>query len=204
MMVGMSTVGDSCDRIERWLASHAPATLARWAPPATRETIAAAEEVAGMRFPPELVELQLRHDGAHDARGVVAACAFLPWFTAPMSAMSMAHDARNTTYLLANQFRNDPDMVGYWWHPMWLSFGFNIAANNLFLDLRPGPHHGAVGWFDHEGEARQRLSPSLAIFLRDVADALEGDGTVLGERPKVDDRGFLNWVQASGATSPLR
>jgi len=192
------SVGDSCERIERWLAGHAPGSLATWNPPASRSTIAAAEERAGMEFPAELVELQRRHDGAHDERGVVAACAFLPWFTAPMSAMSMAGIASNTTDLLANQFADDPGMVGYWWHPRWLPFGFNIAANNLFLDLRPGQHYGAVGWFNHEGEAQQRLSPSLGVFLSDIADALEGDGAVLGEWPVVDERGFLNWVRVSG------
>ena len=194
MMTTMSTAGESVDRIERWLARHAPDTLARWQPPATRAEIVAVEEAVGMAFPSALVDLLLRHNGMDDAGVPAIATEFLPRYTAPMAVRYIGGGNLNLIDVL-KQFGTDFDdnpMVGTWWHPRWLPFGFNIAANYLFVDLRPG--RGEVGWFNHEGEAELPLSPSLEVFLHDVAAAMDGTGLALGCRPVIDDHGFVTWV----------
>jgi cell wall assembly regulator SMI1 len=194
MMTTMSTAGESVDRIERWLAGHAPDALARWLPPATRAEITAVEEVVGMPFPDALVDLLLRHNGMDDAGVPAAVTEFLPRYTAPMAVRYIGSGNLNLIDVL-KQFGTDFDdnpMVGYWWHPRWLPFGFNIAANYLFVDLRPD--HGGIGWFNHEGEAELGLAPSLEVFLHDVAAAMEGNGTAIGCRPVIDEHGFVTWV----------
>ncbi|MFB6581646.1 SMI1/KNR4 family protein [Streptomyces sp. NPDC056402] len=59
-------VQDSWNRIDEWLREHAPRTFATLGPPAGHEEIAAAEEELGITFPPDLVALLLRHNGALD------------------------------------------------------------------------------------------------------------------------------------------
>ncbi|KJY18558.1 SMI1/KNR4 family protein, partial [Streptomyces katrae] len=58
-----STVEESWDRIESWLARHAPITHGLLRPAAVLADITAAEARLGVAFPPDLRESLLRHDG---------------------------------------------------------------------------------------------------------------------------------------------
>ncbi len=114
MMAAMSSAGESVDRIERWLARHAPDTLARWQPPAARAEIAAVEEAVGMAFPSALVDLLLRHNGMDDAGVPAIATEFLPRYTAPMAVRYIGGGNLNLIDVL-KQFGTDFDdnpMVG--------------------------------------------------------------------------------------------
>jgi cell wall assembly regulator SMI1 len=59
----MDAVREAWQRIERWLAEHASATLASLNPPADPAQVAAAEAELGVSFPADLVASFARHDG---------------------------------------------------------------------------------------------------------------------------------------------
>jgi hypothetical protein len=57
-------INSSWDRLERWLAAHAPRTFASLPPAADQGAIDAAQALLGQRFPAELAEFLRRHDGS--------------------------------------------------------------------------------------------------------------------------------------------
>src|SRR6266542_6837542 len=60
----MSVVDEAWRRIEAWLATHTPATLATLRPPAALDQVAAAEAELGLSFPADLTASLRRYDGA--------------------------------------------------------------------------------------------------------------------------------------------
>ncbi|WP_409472364.1 SMI1/KNR4 family protein [Streptomyces sp. HC307] len=55
-------------RIEKWMAAHAPGSLAMLRPAATEKQITAAETILGVRLPPALRAWYLLHDGSVGTR----------------------------------------------------------------------------------------------------------------------------------------
>jgi hypothetical protein len=66
------------------------------------------------------------------------------------------------------------ELMGVWWHELWVPFAAtHDTVGCLFVDTRPGPRHGAVGYFFHESGGKSGRWPSLAAFAGDVAGAFE-------------------------------
>lgn len=115
-----TSIDDSWDRIEAWLAEHAPATFAGLEPPADPEVIAAAEAAIGLPFPDPLRQSLLRHDGTgyHE-------------LLAPFWELESAQQIAGTWQLRTSiheelsppdgAYEGDPESDrGPWWHRMWI------------------------------------------------------------------------------------
>src|SRR3954452_15189159 len=111
-------VDQAWDRIETWLAGHAPRTLATLIPPAQPSEIRAAEESLGVTFPPGLVASLLRHNGVRgeDAHGDVDPAAFcLP----SEHRLLPVAEILSVTGLLRS-VQGDDSEPGQWWQPAYV------------------------------------------------------------------------------------
>jgi hypothetical protein len=160
------------ERIESWLAEHAPVSAAALGPPAADDTIERAQRAAGVPFPAELVASLRRHDGA--------ALRFPPRMY-PLSAARIGDEAVMMCDVLESV--GIDGNVGSWWHGRYLPVASDHGGDLLFLDGdRLGYHHEA-GDVAFDGPA------DLIELLEHTADALEGRGEY---RPVVVG-GELDW-----------
>lgn len=181
-------VEQSWARIERWLADHAPASLAALNPPASAQAIERLQATLGYALPEQLVVLLSQHDGAGVDWNV-------PQLTLPggygLMSAALIEQAWQT-YTKALRAADDPDVItGLWWHPEWVPFAVAPSFDALVIDHRSGPRQGQIG--DHLKELTYFESwGSLAEMLADVADGLAAQREVDGELPVVID-GELHW-----------
>ncbi|MFI7277882.1 SMI1/KNR4 family protein [Streptomyces sp. NPDC049879] len=184
-------VGRTWDRIERWLARHAPATYATLRPPAARDDVAALEEEFGIRLPGDLVASLLRHDGvtwpgqaafALPGRFYLLDVAAIREHCAMWRRLAEREDATNLR-------------DGSYWHPSFLTVAGTNAADAMFVDCRPGERYGVVGWHIKGGEPYFGPRLPFAAMLGALADALEADRPLrgLGESLPVAFAGRLLW-----------
>ena len=70
-MTDVPPIEESWERLEAWLAAHAPASSARLNPPASPDAIDDAQRQMAIALPTDLVSSLLRHNGASefDANG---------------------------------------------------------------------------------------------------------------------------------------
>ena len=163
------------ERIETWLAGHAPASAAALRPPADDETIERAQRAAGVPFPAALVASLRRHDGADPER----AFSFPPRMH-PLSAARIADEAVVMCEVLESV--GIDGNVGSWWHGRYLPVASDHGGDLLFLDGDRLGRHYEAGDVTFDGPA------DFAELLEHTADALNG-----GEhRPVVVD-GELDW-----------
>lgn len=179
-------VNQAWQRIEAWLAAHAPATAATLRPPATSEQIVKAQREVGVALPAELIASLLRHDGTdHPPTGFT-----LPPFYAPVSAADLASDAAMMCEVLISL--GDDSSVGAWWHGRFVPFAIDGSGNSLFLDQREG--HGRLGEHDNEGDVMfDRWPATLTELVEQTADALEGTRPQVGRYRPVVSGGELDW-----------
>ncbi|MCM6773506.1 SMI1/KNR4 family protein [Nocardia sp. CDC159] len=192
-------LGESWRRIDSWLAAHAPRTFASLRPPASQEAISAAAAELGVEFPVDLVAYLRHHDGVSPGkRGYVTpeeGGFTFPGFQ-PYTLAQILSSARSRQESWA-RYEGDP-LLEHFWHHDFVPFARNISADGLVVDCRRGESFGAVGLqAESEGVSFGEWE-SLAAFLEQVADSLEG-GTVmtvgLSYVPVVDD-GMLLWELA--------
>ncbi|MEU8897267.1 SMI1/KNR4 family protein [Nocardia sp. NPDC048505] len=195
----VSPVEESWRRIDSWLAAHAPRTFASLRPPATREAISAAATELGVEFPADLVAYLRHHDGVSPgARGFVSpeeGGFSFPGFEPYTLAQILSAGLRRQESWV--EYEDDPLMEGFWHHDF-VPFARDISADGLFVDCRRGESFGAVGWQREADTVSFGDWGSLAAFLEQIAESLEG-GTVitvgLSYVPVVDD-GMLLWERA--------
>ncbi|AXE81340.1 hypothetical protein C5746_35250 [Streptomyces atratus] len=193
-------VSESWQRIEMWLAVHAPRTFASLSQPASADAISAAADELGMRFPADLVESLLRHDGVARGDGGFA----FPGGEVLMSLEGLLERGRMYKQL----WGRDHEIIesGYW-NPEFLMFAErNVTPDGLALDCRSGATFGALGWhFKGEGTSFGQWA-SLAAFLHELAECLE-HGHAMGWPRKcvpVAWQGALLWEEAPEPPSALR
>ncbi|MER5863238.1 SMI1/KNR4 family protein [Kitasatospora sp. NPDC002040] len=190
------TVDESWDRIERWLAQHAPVTHGLLRPPAVPADVAAAELRLGVAFPPDLRESLLRHDGVELQDGTLE----LDHYGPPSGVEEIVQSTEFLRGIGADAEEEDGldeeqrDEYAYWPHERLLvTLGISWqSSDGLFLATRPGPHRGRVGrYFDETGSAFTPWS-GLRQVLSDVATALEHGSPFAGQTPLAHD-GRLIW-----------
>ncbi|MER6104538.1 SMI1/KNR4 family protein [Streptomyces sp. NPDC001832] len=194
---------ESWERIENWLAEHAPATYAALAPPAVPADIAAAERVIGRPLLKPLVMSLLRHDGLLDQRG-----SLLPGFYRPMSAREIAaawqlftgfYDKR-TADEEGEEADYDFMKLGVssvlYGHPQLIPIARDVGGGCLVLDHRCEIDRGRV----HEAEVVEGLMrgshemwTSLPVLMEAIATSLETDQPLNGYTPVVDEEQRLYW-----------
>lgn len=171
------------ERIEAWLAVHAPVSAASLRPPADEQTIAETQRAVGARLPAELVASLRRHDGV--TRDSVDTFT-LPPFLHPLPAAGIAGDAGMMCEVLTDV--GIDGNVGSWWHGQYVPIAVDHGGDSLFLapDGRLGRHYHETG-VEFDGPA------TYTDLLEQTADALTGTGPLAAEyRPYVAD-GQLGW-----------
>lgn len=183
----MPTIDQSWERIERWLANHAPATLASLNPPASADELAQAETALGRPLPEELTASLRRHNGTDEHRrtGRFALAEYMLLSTSQIVARWQMMEQ-----LLADNPHWDRDAH---WRSHWVPFAESVSAATLYLD-QPADHPEAtVGTLTHGDFPRPRTWPSYSALLDQTAHAIE-TGTALDRlRPTVRD-GELWWI----------
>ncbi|MGW2257384.1 DUF6461 domain-containing protein [Streptomyces sp. NPDC001780] len=165
----VASVDRSWDRIDAWLAEHAPRTYESLRPPATAEAVRALGDELGLEPPADLVRSLLRHDGVtRESAGA---------FLIPSGDLLLGVDRLLETGRMHKELWGEegsqeiPDED--YWHPEFLMFTRRVTADGLVLDCRRGPRFGAVGLFFNSGGTTFRHWASLAVLLHELADSLE-------------------------------
>src|SRR6266545_591574 len=117
----MSVVDDAWRRIEAWLATHTPATLATLRPPAALDQVVAAEAELGLSFPADLTASLRRHDGATLDQSTAWTCFELPPFYRPLPVEELRERWRTRAKVTAQVEAEHGDMSWHWdrrWIPV--------------------------------------------------------------------------------------
>lgn len=164
------------ERIETWLAAHAPVSSSALAPPATDEAIEEAQRQVGVRFPAALVASLRRHDGADPE-----AAFFFPPFMHPLSTTRIADEATLMCEVLESV--GIDGNVGPWWHGRYIPVASDHGGDLLFL-------HGDRLGRHYEADDVAFTGPAgFTELLEHTADALRGGAD---DEPVVVD-GELDW-----------
>ena len=197
MICGVTApIDDSWNRIEVWLAEHAPATFAGLEPPAAPETIAIAETAIGLPFPNALKQSLLRHNGTgyYD---------LLPALWRLLSAEDIADNWQLNTSIqieLASGGKGNSPLEAdtlSWWHPQWIPFAADGGGDHLVIDQRSTPRQGRIGTASHEtfgSFAQDAMRASLPALFQATAAALETGDVIYGRRRTVTGNGELEWA----------
>jgi cell wall assembly regulator SMI1 len=159
-------------RIERWLATHAPHILDRFNPGVSEEELAQTEAALGVTFPENLKASYRIHNGG---------CCLPPW----QETLSLA-DMVGTWGMFKeywDQDDHDPfldkppgPVQPFHWHPKWIPFLWSgYGGEYLCFDLAPGPggQLGQVVRRLHESDPAEFIANSFEVLLSQVADDLE-------------------------------
>lgn len=183
------SVAASWARIESWLDAHAPGTRATLNPPADLTALDTVEAAIGRRLPPDVAASLRCHDGVGLDEHTKGWFMLLDGYI-PLSAAGIVDQWRMLGESLS---RLGDDMVGHWWHPLWLPVGLHNTGDTLFVDQRPGTGHDAVGDLLTHDSAEVGTWGSFALLLEQTASALESGAEIYGNKATVHQEGFLFW-----------
>ncbi|MEE6261190.1 SMI1/KNR4 family protein [Plantactinospora sonchi] len=176
-------VNAAWQRIERWLADHAPRSRASLRPPAPAKQIDAVQVRMSVAFPPDLVASLRRHDGT--TPGGLR----LTFLYRLMPLQEIVRSWEVSCTVLADSPTDDD-----WWHRSFVPFAEAGDGGALLVDQRSGGH-GRVGeFYPEDGTRFDGWPPSVADLLEGVARSLENGEPYLGRfRPVVTGDGVLEW-----------
>ncbi|WP_433362439.1 SMI1/KNR4 family protein [Actinoplanes sp. CA-142083] len=180
-------VGAAWQRIEKWLAKHAPATTRTLRPGAPAARIDAVQRQMSVAFPPDLVASLRRHDGATSMAGFA-----LPPFYVLESVEEIAGDWKVTCGVLSDQDTGGGENP--WWDKAFVPFAQDGGGGCLFADQRAGGH-GRIGeFYPEDGTNFERWPASFVEFLEITATSLETGRPYAGRyRAQVGRDGTLDW-----------
>ncbi|MFI5935383.1 DUF2786 domain-containing protein [Actinoplanes sp. NPDC051494] len=184
----VARVGAAWQRIEDWLAGHAPVTRRTLRAPAPAELVERTQRRMSVSFPADLVASLRRHDGA---TGAGAGAGFtLPPFFQLIGAGEIVAEWALTCQVLGNA----PDSgVERWWDRGYVPFATFVGGGYLVVDRTTGGN-GRVGEFDPEEGTRFEGWPgSLAELLEKTATALETGHPYENRYRPVVTAGALDW-----------
>ncbi|MFF3227221.1 SMI1/KNR4 family protein [Nocardia suismassiliense] len=184
----VTPIEESLRRIDSWLAVHAPRTFASLRPPAAPEAINAAAAELGVEFPADLVAYLRHHDGVTLGEGSFSFPGHRPNTLAEILSSGRMHHE-----LWGRHGENLP--FEDYWHQDFVTFARTSSVDALVVDCRRGETFGAVG--EHEESEGTSFGnwESVAAFLEQIADSLEGGTAMtvgLSYVPVADD-GILLW-----------
>ncbi|MFI9407905.1 SMI1/KNR4 family protein [Nocardia sp. NPDC052316] len=186
--MSVSPIEESLRRIDSWLAAHAPRTYASLRPPAASEAISAAAAELGVEFPADLVAYLRHHDGVSSGEGSFSFPGYQPYTLAEILTSSRMH------HKVWAEHGEDPPIDGYR-HQDFVTFAGDVTAAALVVDCHRGESFSAVGEQEKSEGASFGNWASLAAFLEQVADSLEGRTVMTVGLPYVPvaDDGMLLW-----------
>lgn len=185
-------------RIDRWLERNAPPLLRLMGKPATREAIYKAEKALGLELPDDVRASCTVHDGS-------AAFRFFPSGDfLSLKQMVFEHRMLVTTHRGNTFDGHEGHPTGPirkdWYNEGWVPLTHDGCGDHTFIDLAPakGGKVGQLIDFGHEQGTEGVAAPSLARYLKVMADALEsGAGaffnraSVTNNRPYVEQ--YIDW-----------
>lgn len=110
-----------------------------------------------------------------------AAGAFLPASTHLLSAEEIAMVYQGRCDMLDSE-----ELLGVWWHPRWVPFAAtHDTLGCFFIDDRPGPGRGSIGYFFNEMGGQTGWWSSLEAFTEDIAGAVEAARPTRSQAPRL-------------------
>lgn len=212
-----------------WLRRNAPADAGRLRPPASDSLISEVQAAVGCPLPEDVQQWWRQADGAVPVAGVY----LMPPGFAPLSCRDALKDRARWLQIMADlaldeeknpddedldgEDADEPEFVGF--HPRFLPIGDDHCGNFLYVDLRDGPEHGFIKFFDHENDCDPSgfYWRSLTEMLAEIRDALiSHEPGLLDEAPRrpvdphnrqayratVTPEGGLRWIPTE--SSPPR
>ncbi|MBT0772787.1 SMI1/KNR4 family protein [Kineosporia sp. J2-2] len=189
------TVERSWATIMDWCRVNAPVSAGLVRPPAGEAALRAAQQVMPRPWPDDLRRWYQLHDGVDELPFL------LPGY-APLSLEQIVGDWRTYQGLYAEADHDwvvdayeaqDAGTPSGGFLPSFVPFAGDGAGWGLYVDTRPGPHHGCVTEFQKDDDGRPGLRwPSIERMLRDVADSLLHGRSIVRDRPRVTN-GELDW-----------
>ncbi|MFD3554467.1 SMI1/KNR4 family protein [Streptomyces goshikiensis] len=181
-------VATSWQRIDTWLAWHAPARLAELGPPASPHAVDQLEVKLGVRLPNDLRASLLCHDGDSSYLGILPC--------GPLYSTDAIADVRQRRMKIW-EGEDDPDeQEAPWWGTQWIPFA-GSHGDEHFIDAGPGLWHDQLGRAPHADYACFLGWPSLGTWLHEVAEAMEHhdrtDCLDSVAHPFVDEEGEIDW-----------
>lgn len=187
------SVGESWDRVLRWLAIHAPATAAQVLPPADPAELAATEAAFPVSWSDDLRAWYGLQNGQREDEpwgGVLP-----DWTTIPLDEMVEVADMYREAEGDISHLEDAPSAgeISVAYRSEFIPIGSDRAGSHLIVDMRPGPLSGCVTEFAWgEGDTRGPIWPSVEAMLTDIAESLENSRPSNGYVPIAVD-GALTW-----------
>lgn len=192
----------SWNRIERWLADHAPKIIGNLNPPASGTELAAAETALRFSLPPNLRDLYRRHNGMN-CNGNQGSLFFSMHFLT-LEELVENHaltDCDPIPVRAADAGINQADIL----NPKWIPFAHDYGECRLCIDVAPDTDGTAeqVIFTDQADDTAILVARGLEQFLAAFADDLEGANYFLNQEALDDGNHFLacapaidiiNWV----------
>lgn len=188
----MQSITDLWQRIDQWLATHAPRILEELNPGASETDLAEAEAALGFALPEDFKTFYHVHNGGgiellglleHMSEGLYS----LQGIVANRWINELPIAAEPADFLTTPE-RRPPPVQPVMWHPGWVIFAGSINGTyNLSLDLAPATG-GQVGQIILHEEAvgpTLVIAPSLQMLLTQWVEWLESGDISYGE----DDNG---------------
>jgi internalin A len=177
------------DRFEDVMRRKSPVNFEALRPPASAAAIAAAEKAMKIKFPAELRDAYLRHDGAN--RGTFESKDGLALFDdCRWCGLDEMVDYWSFMVREAGAVEmDDPDFYMFpinspswdrlairpeWWNKKWLPIGRSNTANTYYIDLMPGPRGTKGQIISDSGEMSAALiAPGLNAWLTFLSNSFE-------------------------------
>ncbi len=182
-----ASVSESWARIRAWMLANAPEEWDLIQAPATSDELALAAKELGVEFPLDFIEFYGLMNGT-DPNG--ESCGLFPsvdeWDDmafGPSSLGQIVREWKMQRELLeggdfeGNEATSDPSVAQDWWNLGWIPMAGNGGGDFYCLDMAPteSGSKGQVISHSHESGDHKRLADSLAVYLTELADALEDD-----------------------------
>ncbi|MFZ6178882.1 SMI1/KNR4 family protein [Nannocystis pusilla] len=167
-------------RLERWLATQAPAIHAKLRPGADPARLDACERELGRPLPPALRQLWAWHDGGGE---------FMP--IAFVYSLYSVDEALARRAQVREWFADEPQ----WWSPAWLPVLYDPSGNNICLD--PSGEFGGepdelVGFW-HDDNDREIVAYDFESLL-DTLVALYESGEITADGDDLDGVSQWDWT----------
>lgn len=182
-------------RIVLWLGEHAPVTAAALLPPSPPPDFAELETEFEIGLPEELREWWTSCGGTD---GDVLADVLPPFYT-PYSAQRAWEVWSGHRKTWAAQWERPAcdyyaGSPGSSYHPAWIPIAGDGFADELVVDLRPGPMRGCVlEWEQEAGQVQRPEWRSISAMLTDVHRSLTEGASAGHSHPTVTEDGRLDW-----------
>ncbi len=177
-MTQPTAVARCWQRIERWLATFAPASTRQLRPGAEPAALQEAEARLGVKLPADFKASCRFHDGMEPESRLLLGNYDLSAVGGIANLRVQTAEAPDRTPSWVKEGRQLP-VQPVWWHSAWLDIAWGEAGGigrpHLCLDLAPTPG-GTVGQvlaWSNDGAVSEVLFPSFAALLVTWADQLE-------------------------------